>query len=48
MEENCFDKLRVMIDCSRNSVMTVSALKKLINLLSAMGYNILQLYTENR
>ena len=43
----CFEKLGVMVDCSRNSVMTVSALKKLIDVLSGMGYNTIQLYTED-
>ncbi|MBQ8320087.1 MAG: beta-N-acetylhexosaminidase [Clostridia bacterium] len=37
----------VMLDCSRNAVMTVSALKKLIALLAKMGYNAFQLYTED-
>lgn len=39
--------LGVMIDCSRNAVMKVSSVKKLIDILSAMGYNLLQLYTED-
>ena len=42
-----FEKFGVMIDCSRNSVMNLPALKKLIDLLSAMGYNTMQLYTED-
>jgi hypothetical protein len=40
-------KLSVMIDCSRNSVMTVGALKKLINVLSRVGYSAVQLYCED-
>ncbi len=42
-----FDNLGVMVDCSRNSVMTVETVKKLIDLLSSLGYNTLQLYTED-
>ncbi|MCL2752065.1 MAG: beta-N-acetylhexosaminidase [Firmicutes bacterium] len=42
-----FDQLGVMADCSRNSVMSLSALKKLAGMLAAMGYNTLQLYTED-
>ena len=38
--------LGVMVDCSRNAVMTVDALKKFIDSLSKMGYNMLMLYTE--
>lgn len=39
--------LGVMLDCSRNSVMSVPALKKFICNLEKMGYNFLQLYTED-
>ena len=39
--------LGVMIDVSRNSVMTVDALKRFIPLLKKMGYNTLMLYTED-
>ena len=39
--------LGVMIDCSRNAVMNVPSLKKFIDYLSKMGYNMLQLYTED-
>ncbi len=41
------DHLGVMIDMSRNSVMTVDALKKFIPLLKKMSYNTLMLYTED-
>lgn len=37
----------VMLDMSRNAVMKPSALKKLIDYLSAFGYNTVQLYTED-
>ena len=40
-------KVGAMLDCSRNAVYTESALKKYIKLLSEMGYNSLQLYTED-
>ena len=42
-----FNKLGVMIDCSRNAVMTVEQLKKYITLLSRMGYNQVHLYMED-
>lgn len=44
MEKNY---LGVMLDCSRNAVMKVSAVKKFIDDLALMGYNCLQLYTED-
>ncbi len=37
----------VMIDCSRNAVMTVSAVKNYIDILVKMGYDTLMLYTED-
>ena len=42
-----FDKIGLMLDCSRNAVPNVTTLKTLISLLSKMGYNRLQLYTED-
>ena len=42
-----FDTFGIMIDCSRNAVYTVHALKRFIDLMSAMGYNALLLYTED-
>lgn len=36
-----------MLDCSRNSVLTVPALKKFIDYLVKAGYNALELYTED-
>ena len=36
-----------MADCSRNAVLTVSAAKRLIDVLHKMGYNMLMLYTED-
>ncbi len=37
----------VMLDMSRNGVMKVDTLKKYVDYLSAFGYNMLQLYTED-
>lgn len=37
----------VMLDCSRNGVMTVQTVKKYAEILSRMGYNTLMLYTED-
>lgn len=45
--ERKFNSLGLMIDCSRNAVMTVPQLKTFIKLLSEMGYNSFMLYTED-
>ena len=37
----------VMMDCSRNGVMTVKQLKRFIDVIAKMGYNCLELYTED-
>ena len=37
----------VMLDCSRDGVMKVSAVKQMIDCLHKMGYNTLELYTED-
>ncbi len=47
MRELKVKKLGVMLDCSRNAVYTVAALKDYMDNLAAMGYNVLQLYTED-
>ncbi len=39
--------LCVMLDCSRNAVMSVEGVKDFIEKLSALGYNSLMLYTED-
>lgn len=39
--------LGVMLDCSRGAVYTEAAIKKYIDALGRMGYNSLQLYTED-
>lgn len=40
-------KLGIMLDCSRDAMYTVDTLKNYINLMEKMGYNTLQLYTED-
>ena len=47
MKKQNFDTFGVMIDMSRDAVMTVPALKKYITYLAKMGYNTLMLYTED-
>ncbi len=42
-----FNEFGVMLDCSRNAVPTVESLKKFVDYLAFMGYNQLQLYTED-
>lgn len=42
-----FERLGVMLDCSRNAVLKVEQVKKYIDILSDMGYNTLMLYTED-
>ena len=42
-----FDTLGVMIDMSRNAVMSVDGLKRFLPLLKKMGYNCVMLYTED-
>lgn len=42
-----FRTLGVMLDCSRNAVPLPGELEHFIDLLAAMGYNALQLYTED-
>ncbi len=37
----------VMLDCSRNAVMKLSAVKRMIDCLAKMGYDTLELYTED-
>ena len=42
-----FEHFGVMLDCSRNAVMKVETVKRLIDCLSKMGYDTLELYTED-
>ena len=47
MSKYKFNKFGVMIDCSRNAVMSVDGLKRYLPLLKKMGYNCVMLYTED-
>ena len=40
-------RLGIMLDCSRNGVLTVPSGKRYIDILSRLGYNCLMLYTED-
>ena len=40
-------RLGVMLDCSRNGVLTVPSVKRYIDILNRLGYNCLMLYTED-
>lgn len=42
-----FDTFGVMIDMSRNAVMSMDGLKRFLILLKKMGYNLVMLYTED-
>ena len=42
-----FDNFGVMIDMSRNAVMSMDGLKRFLPLLKKMGYNCVMLYTED-
>ena len=42
-----YEHFGVMVDASRNAVMKVEQLKHLIDCLAKMGYNALELYTED-
>lgn len=42
-----FEKFGVMIDCSRNAVMNLPAFRKMVDILSSLGYNTIRLYTED-
>ena len=42
-----FDRFGVMIDCSRNAVPNLTALKRFIGILAGMGYDCAMLYTED-
>ena len=45
--KNYFDTFGVMIDMSRNAVMSMDGLKRFLPLLKKMGYNCVMLYTED-
>ncbi|MCI8459751.1 MAG: beta-N-acetylhexosaminidase, partial [Clostridia bacterium] len=44
---NIYKRFGAMLDCSRNAVLNISAVKRLIDGLAKMGYNTLELYTED-
>lgn len=46
-EKCCFDDLGIMADCSRNAVLHMENLKRLLRRLALMGYNHIMLYTED-
>ncbi len=48
VSETCpFTTLGIMLDCSRNAVMTVEHVKRWLRRLALMGYNMVMLYTED-
>lgn len=47
MLKNYFNRFGVMLDCSRNAVMSVQTLKNWIDIMADLGYNTLILYTED-
>lgn len=46
-EEPAYTELGVMLDCSRNGVLTTAAVKDITRYLALMGYSSIQLYTED-
>lgn len=46
-DKNRLDELSFLIDCSRNAVLNINTIKKLIRNLSMLGYTSLMLYTED-
>ena len=46
-EETTFKTMGIMLDCSRNAVITVEHFKKWLNQLALLGYNMAMLYTED-
>ena len=42
-----FDNFGIMLDCSRNAVINMTAFRRLTDVLSALGYNSIMLYTED-
>ncbi len=46
-ESSPFASLGIMLDCSRNAVMTVGHFKKWMTKLALLGYNMAMLYTED-
>lgn len=46
-EDSSFESVGYMADCSRNAVLKVETVKKLVRILASLGYNELQLYMED-
>ena len=46
-ETPAYNSLGVMLDCSRNAVPRPEAVRKMLRMLSLMGYNCMQLYMED-
>ena len=46
-EERYFSSNGIMIDCSRNAVLTVDTVKDVLRRLACMGHNMAMLYTED-
>jgi hypothetical protein len=46
-ESTAFTTLGIMLDCSRNAVMTVANFQKWLRRLALLGYNMAMLYTED-
>lgn len=46
-EKPAYQELGVLLDCSRNGVLKVDAVKDIIRYLALMGYSSMQLYTED-
>ncbi|GAH16546.1 unnamed protein product, partial [marine sediment metagenome] len=46
LEQTPFETLGIMLDCSRNAVMTVEHFKGWLRQLALLGYNMAMLYTE--
>ena len=47
VEASPFTMLGIMLDCSRNAVMTVAHLRRWLRRLALLGYNMVMLYTED-
>lgn len=46
-ENRVFEEYGIMLDCSRNAVLTPESVRKFILFLALFGYNTVQLYTED-
>ncbi len=46
-ENPCYDTLALMLDCSRNAIVTFDTFKDMTKRLALMGYSMIQLYTED-